>query len=92
MKCPLGLALWVTLCTIFFVHISVLVLEIIRLLFSECPRTRRIRPLHVPVPWRTSEHRFDRLQRTIFGLRIEQVDDGDPQEIQSSKEEIRPAL
>lgn len=43
---------------------------------------------HLPEERRRCEHRFDRLERTIFGFRIEDEDDRDPDEVQRREEEV----
>lgn len=52
----------------------------------------RIRPFHLPIKRRSGKHSFDRFKRATCSFRINQVDDSDPDEIQSSKEEISATL
>lgn len=52
----------------------------------------RIRLFHLPIKRRSGKHSFDGFKRAICGFRINQVDDPDPDEIQTSKEEISTTL
>lgn len=48
--------------------------------------------LHLPVEGRGREHGFDGFEGAIAGFGVDQVDDTDPDEVQSGEEEVGTTL